>query len=77
MREEPIWIKRMAVAFDEWAKRAGDTPIQFFEDAPADYGYQCAKYFDALIRELDKDGKLPKAKSWKPYERGQGDQVSA
>ena len=63
----PIWFQRMALAFDEWARRYAEDPDQF--DGMLDehgnpienYGERSAEYFNQLIKEMDEANQLPKA----------------
>ena len=49
---------RIAVIFNEWARRYADNPEEFSEvldargNPVADYGHRCAEYFTQLNLEL-------------------------
>lgn len=57
---------RMAMVFNEWAKRYADNPAAFSdvlgEDGRPveDYGVCCALYFEQLADEMDAAGLLPR-----------------
>lgn len=76
--KEPIWTRRSALAFNEWALRFQENPDDFDDvlddngDIITDYGYRCAKYLEQILREMDKEGLLPTGKKeikfeWSPY----------
>ena len=52
---------RMALIFDEWAKRYAENPEEFNSVLNADgnpsesYGESCALYFEQIAREMDAD----------------------
>ena len=53
---------RMSIGFEEWNRRWHEHPEEFGATWPTDgtYGERCAKYFAALLDELDAAGKLPR-----------------
>jgi len=63
-----ITHKRMAIIFNEWARRYSENPEEFSnildeDGSPVDdYGDMCAIYFHKLAAELDNVGNLPKPK---------------
>jgi len=58
--------QRMAAIFNEWARRYAEKPDEFSsiigaDGKPiADYGENCARYFEWIAREMDSAGVLPK-----------------
>lgn len=58
--------KRLAIIFNEWAERYAADPSAFDDildrngNAVADYGINCAHYFQKLTRELQAVGMLPR-----------------
>lgn len=61
-----ITQQRMAMIFNEWAKRYAENPDEFASilnddgNPAADYGEKCARYFTKLADEIDSNGILPK-----------------
>lgn len=76
LEDEPIWTRRMAAAFNEWAARYSKHPEKFNLSVDIkDYGYLSALYMIKLLKELDAEGKAPRATKiekefnppWVPY----------
>lgn len=61
--------QRMAVIFNEWAKRYAVNPSEFSEiinengNVVKDYGESCVIYFEKLAKELDEKDLLPRPPS--------------
>lgn len=62
---------RMAVIFNEWARRYAENPGEFGAILNADgkpvedYGQRCAIYFDDIAKDMDAKGLLPNpGKAW-------------
>jgi hypothetical protein len=59
--------QRMAMVFNEWAKRYSEAPGEFGDILGADgkpvedYGQRCALYFEKIASEMDASGVLPLA----------------
>jgi len=59
--------KRMAMIFNEWAKRYSESPDEFSEILDGDgkpiedYGDRCTAYFKKIANEMDAEGVLPVA----------------
>ena len=65
-KELTVTERRMAIVFNEWAKRYAENPDEFSEILDADgkpvtdYGECCTHYFNRLAIELDGKGLLPR-----------------
>ena len=63
---QKITLERMAIIFNEWAKRYAENPDEFDDildedgNPSSDYGESCAIYFHQLANELDERGQLPR-----------------
>lgn len=66
MTNRELSRKRMAMIFNEWAKRACEHPEDFedFKDEDGnpvdDYGEACSMYFEKLADEMDSQNLLPR-----------------
>lgn len=61
-----ITQQRMAMVFNEWAKRYAENPDEFNPvldengEPVTDYGENAARYFEQIAAEMDVKGTLPK-----------------